>query len=261
MPFKRWTMQIGRFQNFQTWKFQQLKFVVKCSDSYLGGGFFPTHLKKIWSSKWVKIFPQIFGVKIEKKWKASPSYMRTWGHPLKFVAYDSNIHTALKLPGWWNPTCVDTSCTTMYIVYIPTSSKGCCLNPKEWCIGTPHLYSAPFGRSRYIYICIYVHQNKYAELQYEIYANIPNASDLTFHHQTFWICVPNKHLTIYPLPLESNHFHLRNDHTLDLPPRIQSSPPGWHHIFSRESQAKPLFATEMLGKGDNPNHTSGKIGL
>ena len=37
-------------------------------------------------------------------------------------------------------------------IYIPTSSKVCCLNPKEWCIGTPCLYSAPFGRSRYTFL-------------------------------------------------------------------------------------------------------------
>jgi len=94
-----------------------------------------------------------------KKWKHHPATCRPWGYPLKFERGDSNIHTVLKLPGWWNPTCVDTSCTTMYIVYIPTSSKGCCLNPKEWCIGTPHLYSAPFGKSRYIYVYMYIKIN------------------------------------------------------------------------------------------------------
>ena len=43
-------------------------------------------------------------------------------------------------------TCIDT---------VPTSSKGCCLNPREWYIGTPYLYSAaPLGRSRYAW-CVF----------------------------------------------------------------------------------------------------------
>ena len=37
----------------------------------------------------------------------------------------------------------------IYGMHLPASSKGCCLNPKGWCIGTP------YGRSRYVYIYIY----------------------------------------------------------------------------------------------------------
>ena len=33
----------------------------------------------------------------------------------------------------------------------PVSSKGCCLNPKGWCIGTPNIiHLAPLGRSRHV---------------------------------------------------------------------------------------------------------------
>ena len=38
----------------------------------------------------------------------------------------------------------------IYGMHLPASSKGCCLNPKGWCIGTP------YGRSRYVYIYIYI---------------------------------------------------------------------------------------------------------
>ena len=36
---------------------------------------------------------------------------------------------------WNQPTIFKTSPSKLYL--IPASSKGCCLNPKEWCIGTP----------------------------------------------------------------------------------------------------------------------------
>ena len=39
------------------------------------------------------------------------------------------------------------------------------------------------------------------------------------------------------------------------PPRMQSSPPGWHNICSRESRPKPAFAT-VTGRGDNPKYIS-----
>ena len=40
--------------------------------------------------------------------------------------------------------------TTQSIIIIPASSKGCCLNPKGWCMGTPNIiHSAPFRRFRY----------------------------------------------------------------------------------------------------------------
>ena len=42
------------------------------------------------------------------------------------------------------------------ILYIPASSKGCCLNPKGWCIGTPyHPFSTPWKIQVYIFIYIY----------------------------------------------------------------------------------------------------------
>ena len=229
-----------------------------------------TDLKK--NSSWnVVKYRGGFNQPVWINWKHHPTKCGPWGYPLKFERGDSNIHTVLKLAGWWNPTCVDTSCTTMYLIYIPTSSKGCCLNPKEWCIGTPHLYSAPFGRSRYIYIYMYictVHQNKYAELQYKIHHTFLCNMQI-YPMQATWLFTikPSEFVfktNILPYILyrwNRNHSHLRNDHTLDLPPRIQSLPPGWHHIFSRESQAKLLFATGMLGKVDNPNHTSWQIGL
>ena len=43
----------------------------------------------------------------------------------------------------------------IYGMHLPASSKGCCLNPKGWCIGTP--YGDP---GMYIYIYqknIYIH--------------------------------------------------------------------------------------------------------
>ena len=37
--------------------------------------------------------------------------------------------------------------------HLPAPSKGCCLNPKGWCIGIPyHPWNAPLGRSRYLSI-------------------------------------------------------------------------------------------------------------
>ena len=41
-------------------------------------------------------------------------------------------------------------------MYIPASSKGCWLNPKGWCIGTPyHPFSTP--RKIQVYILYYIH--------------------------------------------------------------------------------------------------------
>ena len=38
------------------------------------------------------------------------------------------------------------------IIYTPASSKGCCLNPKRWCIGTPyHPLSTPWKIQADIY--------------------------------------------------------------------------------------------------------------
>ena len=37
-------------------------------------------------------------------------------------------------------------------IYIPASSKGCCLNPKGWCIGTPYHPFSTLERSRYVYV-------------------------------------------------------------------------------------------------------------
>ena len=149
---------------------------------------------------------------------------------MKFGRGDSNIHTVLKLPGWRNPTCVDTSCTTMYIIYIPTSSKGCCLNCKEWCIGTPHLYSAPFGRSRYIYVYMYIKINtqnysiKYTILFYAICkytqckrpdfspSNLLNlCSKQTSYHISFTVgigIIPTSEMTIpWIYPTGYNRYH------------------------------------------------------
>ena len=42
-------------------------------------------------------------------------------------------------------------------MYIPASSKGCCLNLKGWFIGTPyHPLSTPWKIQVYIYIFIYL---------------------------------------------------------------------------------------------------------
>ena len=43
--------------------------------------------------------------------------------------------------------------TICVYIYIPASSKGCCLNPKGWWIGTPyHPFNTPWKIQVYIYM-------------------------------------------------------------------------------------------------------------
>ena len=53
-----------------------------------------------------------------------------------------------------------------------------------------------------------------------------------------------------------SNLDLTTPKSLDLhpPPRMQSSPPGWHDFFfKRESRTKPLFATIATWKGSRSN--------
>ena len=58
---------------------------------------------------------------------------------------DSNARRIRTTPWFvgsdWVPSCVFND----KVVNLPASSKGCCLNPKGWCIGTPyHPFSIPW---------------------------------------------------------------------------------------------------------------------
>ena len=60
-----------------------------------------------------------------------------WGPQLLQLLYEPRRGRQLQPDDWW------------WDLKRHASSKGCCLNPNRWCIGTPyHPFSTPKGRSR-----------------------------------------------------------------------------------------------------------------